>query len=784
MSALGEKLNNFIRSGAFTGPKEGYKFQDGYKGVGYYLDEPAPPAPSTDNLASAWAVKCVDGTLELSQDEAAYLQTANLPTGMLPSATVRQVLDAAATVIAAASANGDYDNSSKKENEEPVKKKKLKKKKKPAKPVVFPIMGERVRDKAGTSTGTVRYIGTVHTSKNEHLNWVGVEWDDITRGKHDGWLPGPGGGERYFSCPLGAGSFVKAQKLQLSKDFVDVMKGKYEHGGEEEEIINSVDTLRGKSKPIILVGMDKVADWHQLNTIKKVSLENTFAGKINQETLAKACPQVRELNLSKTLIGTWNDVAKLGQGLPRLRSLRLDYCRLGPRLEYPLPMTHALNGSLSKLKVLVLSNTAIHFGQVLALEQALPNLNELHLCGNNISTFDPPRTTYGAWASTTGDRRFDRRGRVGTAHIDIFPNLEVLNLSKNNIDDWRQIWRFAWLPKLKYLMLNENKIDSVEFLGNWNDVEDSVKQSAIPEYAITYDSEILKTVPPPQDAAVVPEGGIGSDAATNAVVEDHSTVDGASKTKNQDMAKWARQTGTTVSSLSMLGGEAKSTGTDGANSEPANTLAFFNLRSLSLSHNNITEWKSIDELNKLPNLETLRVQHTPLNSNNGSTSILRQTFIARVGSLLSLNGGEVRLQERSDAEKLYIQRLLKAKLKEQAADTKEERNLASFVNELMSEHPRVDELLNVHGEPAVKRKGGTGTFFFPNATIAAVIWICCGCRLLYLFHDFLADWLTRYAFSSFSFSFSFSFYFTINSTQCRYILWQWFRCIAYYINIK
>ena len=312
-----KKLNNFIRCGTFGGPKEGYKFQDGYKGVGYYLDEPpAPETSSTKSIAapSSWSVQCVDGALQLTQDEAAYLQSANLPTAMLPSATVRTVLDAAATVIAAAAAAGEYDEQAKKENEKPVAVKKKKKKKKSTAPVVFPSVGERVRDKVGTSTGTVRYIGTVHTSKNEHLNWCGVEWDSITRGKHDGWIAGPGGGERYFTCPLGAGSFVKAQKLQLSKDFVAVMKDRYDHGGNEEEVINSVGTLRGKSKPIILVGMDKVANWHQMNTIKKVSLEETFAGKVVEKDVAEACPQVRELNLSKTLIGTWKDVAKLGRG--------------------------------------------------------------------------------------------------------------------------------------------------------------------------------------------------------------------------------------------------------------------------------------------------------------------------------------------------------------------------------------------------------------------------------------------------------------------------------------
>jgi dynactin complex subunit len=40
---------------------------------------------------------------------------------------------------------------------------------------------------------TVRYIGTVEGTKG---SWLGVEWDDPTRGKHDGQFKG----KRYFEC--------------------------------------------------------------------------------------------------------------------------------------------------------------------------------------------------------------------------------------------------------------------------------------------------------------------------------------------------------------------------------------------------------------------------------------------------------------------------------------------------------------------------------------------------------------------------------------------------------
>lgn len=41
--------------------------------------------------------------------------------------------------------------------------------------------------------GTVRYIGNVDNTTG---TWLGVEWDDPQRGKHDGLKDG----RRYFTC--------------------------------------------------------------------------------------------------------------------------------------------------------------------------------------------------------------------------------------------------------------------------------------------------------------------------------------------------------------------------------------------------------------------------------------------------------------------------------------------------------------------------------------------------------------------------------------------------------
>ena len=55
---------------------------------------------------------------------------------------------------------------------------------------------------------TVRYVGFVEGHQG---TWIGLEWDDVSRGKHDGTV----GGRKYFTCRDSAprGSFVRETKL-------------------------------------------------------------------------------------------------------------------------------------------------------------------------------------------------------------------------------------------------------------------------------------------------------------------------------------------------------------------------------------------------------------------------------------------------------------------------------------------------------------------------------------------------------------------------------------------
>ncbi|XP_042336902.1 tubulin-specific chaperone E-like [Plectropomus leopardus] len=74
---------------------------------------------------------------------------------------------------------------------------------------------------------TVRYVGPVPPTAGL---WLGVEWDNPERGKHDGSHEGV----QYFTCrhPTG-GSFVRPAKVSFGVDFLTAVQQKYEIDSEE-----------------------------------------------------------------------------------------------------------------------------------------------------------------------------------------------------------------------------------------------------------------------------------------------------------------------------------------------------------------------------------------------------------------------------------------------------------------------------------------------------------------------------------------------------------------------
>lgn len=78
--------------------------------------------------------------------------------------------------------------------------------------MALPALGARVL--ISNMAATVRYTGPV---EGQTGTWVGLEWDDVTHGKHNGRA----GGRQYFVCTSGAdaGTFVRAGKFAAAADF-------------------------------------------------------------------------------------------------------------------------------------------------------------------------------------------------------------------------------------------------------------------------------------------------------------------------------------------------------------------------------------------------------------------------------------------------------------------------------------------------------------------------------------------------------------------------------------
>jgi hypothetical protein len=127
-------------------------------------------------------------------------------------------------------------------------------------------VGSRVRDAEGFRA-TVRYIGPVAAAKNKAEIWLGVEWDDKTRGKHDGSCVDDGGNlVRHFTCAYGAGSFVKQGKIAGGRSLIEALADRYVTL-DAPTITNDADaslpdaffvTSKGNRKSIEFVGEEKI----------------------------------------------------------------------------------------------------------------------------------------------------------------------------------------------------------------------------------------------------------------------------------------------------------------------------------------------------------------------------------------------------------------------------------------------------------------------------------------------------------------------------------------------
>ncbi|GAA6100748.1 tubulin-specific chaperone E [Tachysurus ichikawai] len=288
---------------------------------------------------------------------------------------------------------------------------------------------------------TVQYVGAVQPTPGL---WLGVEWDNPKRGKHDGSYEG----FRYFTCsyPTG-GSFVRAKKVSFGMDYLSAVKQRYEMELDEaigEQVMISTKTVK-------MVGFESILEKQRMENLTEIALINCeVSGPGPENEVRINTPNVISLDMSGNLLSSWEVVVAITEQLEKLQVLCLSHNRLKISSN-PSNMRHAF----SQLRVLMLNSCAITWSQMLSCAPMWPQLEELFLNDNNITELKRP--------------------------VDVLQGLKVLDLSNNSLVQ-ESLLQLSQLSRLETLNLCSTGLSVIQF----SDTLIGTKTSAFPALKVLF----------------------------------------------------------------------------------------------------------------------------------------------------------------------------------------------------------------------------------------------------------------------------------------------------------
>lgn len=289
-------------------------------------------------------------------------------------------------------------------------------------------------------------------------------------------------------------------------------------------------------------------------------------------------------------------------------------------------------------------------------------------------------------------------------------SIETLDLSCNLFKTWEEVLKvFPQLPWLKELILSGNRFDDWEdlptiaerlkeeknpppyqletlvlnsTLAQWNDIEAFIVH-LFPKLKEVHlcDNYISKLVPI-NYLESSPELLLNNGTSIGKYIDSVDLM-------NNEISSWEEITSFVTLYPSLRKLNLRRNPIMKINISLKDSVAFLNLESLSLEDTLISSWDDIDALNLLPSLNDLRIQQTPLESNEGRAST-RIFTIARIEKLIQLNGSFVSEKERTDAEKYYLKYCADIRIQSRADGTFDE-------NRFNTQHPRYKVLCEKYG---------------------------------------------------------------------------------------
>ncbi|KAJ3889458.1 hypothetical protein GG344DRAFT_51574 [Lentinula edodes] len=324
----------------------------------------------------------------------------------------------------------------------------------------LPLVGDRISYSG--HLGTVKFIGEV---ENTTGIWLGIEWDNPDRGKHDGVKDD----KRYFSCRVpNAGSFIRpSAQLIRGVSFLQALKAKYVeqfHGSASQEKV-----ILGSSNGVIevkAVNLDKIrSKFADLGRLREVSLENELVSRVDESGLIReTCPNIRGLDLSASLFSTWCIVADIAVELPVLQRLALNRNRF---TEMTLDRSK-MSTSFQSLTELQLNGSLISWHEMQQVTSFMPRLVSVELGSNRLCEleFSAPVITHPQIRNINLEGNQCKVWTRICQSLSTYDQLERVILASNEIDFIPPPARNALaLEKLKHISLSSNNLKS------WNDLD-------------------------------------------------------------------------------------------------------------------------------------------------------------------------------------------------------------------------------------------------------------------------------------------------------------------------
>ncbi|KAK4902188.1 hypothetical protein LTR27_001091 [Elasticomyces elasticus] len=330
-----------------------------------------------------------------------------------------------------------------------------------------------------SQTLTIRYVGSVHGKSGD---WLGVEWDDVSRGKHNGVHEG----KNYFDCrsisPTCASFLRPKQTWDPHRTFLEALREKYVARTKPTES----EVIYFASKQAEEVGFDKFAKRQaELRGIHVLVLDRMCMRHSSHDpdvdTITSICQEITDLDIGGNLFESLSEVYDLCRRLPKLRSLTLN----GNRMSLA-DINQVEESSFDGIRTLSLANTLLDWESELVplVQQQFPSLQTLLATNNgfnfarpngdlpaSLTTLDLSGNDYATLADLSGVTSSGVQtlllknckiamitGTAQKAH-PVFISLQEVDLRRNSILEWAFFDHLlASVPSLKHLRTTGNPL--------------------------------------------------------------------------------------------------------------------------------------------------------------------------------------------------------------------------------------------------------------------------------------------------------------------------------------